>query len=113
MTWSIIARDEASGRIGIVVATKFFAVGAQVPHIRTRTGAIASQAFMNPYYGPAGLDLLEAGLGADETIAHLTAGDEGRHNRQLHVMDRQGRFAAHTGRTCIDWCGHRLCGTSL
>jgi len=111
MTWSTIARDEASGRIGIVVATKFFAVGAQVPHIRTRAGAIASQAFMNPYYGPAGLDLLEAGLDADEVVAHLTAGDEGRHNRQLHVMDRQGRFAAHTGGACIDWSGHRLCGT--
>jgi uncharacterized Ntn-hydrolase superfamily protein len=111
MTWSIIARDEKAGRIGIAVATRFFAVGAMVPYIRTGAGAIASQAFMNPYYGPKGLALLGAGLSADEVLARLTAGDEGRHNRQLHVMDRQGRFAAHTGSACIDWCGHRLCGS--
>ena len=62
MTWSIIARDEATGRIGIAVATRFFAVGAMVPHIKTGVGAIASQAFINPHYGPSGLALLEAGL---------------------------------------------------
>ena len=111
MTWSIIARDEATGRIGIAVATRFFAVGAMVPHIRAGAGAIASQAFMNPYYGPRGLVLLEAGTGAEEVVARLTASDAGRHNRQLHVMDRQGRFAAYTGAECIDWCGHRLCGS--
>ena len=111
MTWSIIARDEATGRIGIAVATKFFAVGALVPHIRTGAGAIASQAFINPNYGPRGLALLEAGAGAEEVVAALTAADEGRHNRQLHVMDRQGRFAAYTGADCVDWCGHRLCGS--
>ena len=108
MTWSIIARDEATGRIGIAVATRFFAVGAMVPHIRTGVGAIASQAFINPHYGPSGLAMLEAGLGAEETVARLTAADEGRHNRQLHVMDRAGRFAAYTGAACIDWCGHEL-----
>jgi uncharacterized Ntn-hydrolase superfamily protein len=111
MTWSIIARDEETGRIGIAVATKFFAVGALVPHIRTGAGAIASQAFMNPYYGPKGLALLEAGMRAEDVIARLTEGDDGRNNRQLHVMDREGRFAAYTGPACIDWCGHRLCGT--
>ena len=111
MTWSIIARDEATGRIGIAVATKFFAVGAMVPHIRTGAGAIASQAFINPNYGPRGLALLEAGAAAEEVVAALTAADEGRHNRQLHVMDRQGRFAAYTGADCVDWCGHRLCGS--
>ena len=108
MTWSIIARDEATGRIGIAVATRFFAVGALVPHIKTGVGAIASQAFMNPHYGPQGLALLEAGTSAEETAARLTAADEGRHNRQLHLMDRAGRFAAHTGAACIDWCGHEL-----
>jgi uncharacterized Ntn-hydrolase superfamily protein len=111
MTWSIIARDEETGRIGIAVATKFFAVGALVPHIRTGAGAIASQAFINPYYGPKGLALLEAGASAEEAVARLTADDAGRHNRQLHVMDRDGRFAAHTGEACIDWCGHLLCGS--
>ena len=108
MTWSIIARDEETGRVGIAVATRFFAVGALVPHIRTGVGAIASQAFMNPHYGPRGLALLEDGVCAEEVVARLTAGDEGRHNRQLHVMDRQGGFAAYTGSACIDWCGHQL-----
>ena len=108
MTWSIIARDEATGRIGIAVATRFFAVGALVPHIKTGIGAIASQAFMNPHYGPKGLALLEAGASAEEAVARLTAADDGRHNRQLHAMDRAGRFAAYTGAACIDWCGHEL-----
>ena len=108
MTWSIIARDEPTGRIGIAVATRFFAVGALVPHIRTGAGGVASQAFMNPYYGPKGLALLEAGVSAEDVIARLTAADEGRDNRQLHVMDRVGRFAAYTGAACIGWCGHEV-----
>jgi uncharacterized Ntn-hydrolase superfamily protein len=111
MTWSIIARDEQTGRTGIAVATKFFAVGALVPHVRTGVGAIASQAFMNPGYGPKGLALMEAGVTADEVVARITAEDDGRHHRQLHVMDRHGRFAAHTGSACIDWCGHQLHAT--
>jgi uncharacterized Ntn-hydrolase superfamily protein len=106
MTWSIIARDNATGRVGIAVATRFFAVGAMVPHIKTGVGAVASQAFMNPLYGPNGLVLLEKGASAEETVTRLTALDAGRHNRQLHVMDRAGRFAAHTGDSCIAWCGH-------
>jgi uncharacterized Ntn-hydrolase superfamily protein len=108
VTWSIIARDEPTGRIGIVVATKFFAVGAMVPHIKTGIGAVATQAFINPLYGPQGLALLETGLGAEEIVARLTAADAGRDNRQLHVMDREGRFAAYTGAACIDWCGHAV-----
>jgi uncharacterized Ntn-hydrolase superfamily protein len=111
VTWSIIARDEATGRIGIAVATKAFAVGALVPHIRTGAGAVASQALVNPYYGPRGLALLEAGARAEEVVARLTAGDEGRHNRQLHVMDREGGLAAYTGAACVDWCGHLLRGS--
>src|SRR5262245_56652146 len=106
MTWSIIARDERSGRIGIIVATRFFAVGALVPHIRSGAGAIATQAFINPHYGPKGLALLDAGASAEEVVGRLTAADEGRENRHLHVMDSQGRFAAYTGTACIDWCGH-------
>jgi uncharacterized Ntn-hydrolase superfamily protein len=108
VTWSIIARDAPTGRIGIIVATRFFAVGAMVPHIKTGVGAIASQALINPHYGPQGLALLEAGLGAEETVGRLSAADAGRHNRQLHAMDREGRFAAYTGTACIDWCGHAL-----
>jgi uncharacterized Ntn-hydrolase superfamily protein len=108
MTWSIIAREENTGRVGIIVATKFFAVGSMVPHIKTGAGAIASQAFVSPYYGPKGLALLDAGTSAEQTVERLIAEDEGRQNRQLHVMDRQGRFAAHTGSACVGWCGHEL-----
>jgi uncharacterized Ntn-hydrolase superfamily protein len=108
VTWSIIAADEPTGRIGIIVATRFFAVGALVPHIKTGAGAVATQAFINPHYGPRGLALLEAGHSADDTVRVLTAADEGRHNRQLHVMDKAGRFAAYTGAQCIDWCGHDI-----
>jgi uncharacterized Ntn-hydrolase superfamily protein len=108
VTWSIIAKDAQTGRIGIIVATRFFAVGAMVPHIKTGVGAIASQAFINPHYGPQGLMLLEKGLSAEETIAELAEGDKGRDNRQLHVMDQEGRFAAYTGAECIDWCGHEV-----
>ena len=106
MTWSIIARDEATGRIGIAVATKFFAVGARVPHIRTGVGAVATQAFTNPYYGPRGLALLAAGASAGEAVRMLLAADEGRDHRQVHVMDGKGQFAAATGSACVSWCGH-------
>lgn len=106
MTWSIIARDERTGRVGIAVATRFFAVGALVPHIETGAGAIATQAFINPHYGTRGLALLRGGDSAEETVAELTRSDGGRHNRQLQVMDNAGRFAAYTGAACIDWCGH-------
>jgi uncharacterized Ntn-hydrolase superfamily protein len=108
MTWSIIARDAATNRIGIIVATKFFAVGSRVPHIKTGVGAVASQAFMSPFYGPQGIALLQAGATADDVVRLLTKADEGRDHRQLHVMDRNGRFAAFTGGACIDWCGHRI-----
>src|SRR5262245_59799324 len=111
MTWSIVARDEPTGRIGIAVATKFFAVGALVPHIRTGVGAVASQALVNPLYGPEGLAPPETGMGSDEVVARLMAEDDGRDNRQLHVMDRHDRCAAYTGKACIDWCGHQLHAT--
>jgi uncharacterized Ntn-hydrolase superfamily protein len=106
VTWSIIARDAATGRVGIIVATRFFAVGAMVPHIKTGVGAVATQAFINPLYGPQGLALLETGLSAEETVGRLTAQDRGRDHRQLHVMDRKGCFAGYTGAACVDWCGH-------
>lgn len=108
MTWSIIAKDAATSRIGIAVATCTLAVGARVPHIRTGAGAIASQAYVNPYYGPRGLGLLTQGLDAQSVIEQLTAADEGRDHRQLHVIDRTGRFGAWTGSSCVPWCGHEI-----
>lgn len=107
MTWSILARD-AQGRFGVAIASRFFAVGALCPHTRRSTGALATQALMNPLYGPAGLTLLGQGRSAAETVATLTAADAGRDHRQLHVLPAAGAPAAHTGSQCIDWCGHLL-----
>ena len=106
MTWSIIAQDKATGQIGIAVATKFFAVGARVPHIAAGFGGIATQALVNPYYGIDGLKLLREGRSPHEVLKTVTAADAGRETRQLHLMDAGGRIASHTGSECIDWCGH-------
>lgn len=106
MTWSIIAKDNATGQIGIAVATKFFAVGARVPHIAPEIGGIATQALVNPYYGIDGLKLLRQGRAPGEIIEALIAGDAGHASRQIHIMDANGRIAAYTGKDCIDWCGH-------
>jgi uncharacterized Ntn-hydrolase superfamily protein len=106
MTWSIIAIDSASGQIGIAVATRFFAVGARVPHIAAGFGAVATQALVNPYYGIDGVKLLRDGKNPQDIITTLLAADPGRESRQLHIMDVQGRIAAHTGTDCVDWCGH-------
>jgi uncharacterized Ntn-hydrolase superfamily protein len=106
MTWSIIARDGSTGQFGIAVATRFFAVGARVPHIAAGIGAIATQALVNPYYGIDGLKLLREGRRPRDVIDTLLAADAGHQSRQLHVMDAAGRIAAHTGSACVDWCGH-------
>jgi uncharacterized Ntn-hydrolase superfamily protein len=106
MTWSIIAKDNATGQIGIAVATKFFAVGARVPHIAAGIGAIATQALVNPYYGIDGLKLLREGRSPRDIIETLIAGDAGHASRQLHIMDAKGQIAAHTGKDCVDWYGH-------
>jgi uncharacterized Ntn-hydrolase superfamily protein len=106
VTWSIVARD-ADGAFGVAVASRFFAVGALCPYARSGVGAISTQALVNPGYGPRGLDLLEQGLAAADAIALLIAGDDGREHRQVHLIDRDGQSAAHTGAHCIDWCGHR------
>jgi uncharacterized Ntn-hydrolase superfamily protein len=106
MTWSIIARDRDTGQFGIAVATRFFAVGALVPHVKSRIGAIATQALVNPFYGTEGLRLLEQGKSARDVVRAITAADAGRDHRQVHVLDAQGRIAAHTGKACVGWCGH-------
>ncbi len=106
MTWSIIAHD-ASGAFGVAVASRFFAVGALCPHARSGVGALATQALVNPLYAAPGLNLLAQGVPAPEVVRLLIDTDEGRETRQLHVLDTQGRAAAHTGSACVDWCGHR------
>jgi uncharacterized Ntn-hydrolase superfamily protein len=106
MTWSIIARDSFTGQFGIAVATRFFAVGARVPYIAAGVGAVATQALVNPYYGIDGLELLRDGRSPSDIVETLTAADRGCESRQLHILDASGRIAAHTGRECVDWCGH-------
>ena len=106
MTWSIIAKDDLTGQIGIAVATRFFAVGARVPFIVAGVGGVATQALVNPYYGIDGAKLLREGRHPQEIVQLLTAADPGRESRQIHILDQNGQIAAHTGRDCIDWCGH-------
>lgn len=105
MTWSVVARD-TSGAFGIAVATRFFAVGALCPHVRAGVGALSTQALINPLYGPKGLDLLAESVPPEEVINSLTGPDDGRAQRQVHMIDARGRIAAFTGEQCIDWCGH-------
>jgi uncharacterized Ntn-hydrolase superfamily protein len=108
MTWSIVARDAASGALGVAVTTKAFAMGARCPHAMSGVGAIATQSFTNPMFGTRGLRLLCEGVAAPDVVDILIAGDDGRAIRQLHLIDAKGRNAAYTGANCIEWCGSRL-----
>jgi uncharacterized Ntn-hydrolase superfamily protein len=105
MTWSIIARDASSGAFGVAIATRFFAVGALCPHAAANVGALSTQALVNPHYGAQGLAMLRTGEPASEVVKRLVAPDEGRDQRQLHVIDAKGRIGQHTGAKCVDWCG--------
>jgi uncharacterized Ntn-hydrolase superfamily protein len=106
VTWSVVARDD-SGAFGVAVASKFFAVGALCPHAASAVGALATQALVNPLYAAAALEAMARNTEPAEIVRSLTRADEGREHRQVHIIDRAGRVAAHTGAACIDWCGHR------
>jgi uncharacterized Ntn-hydrolase superfamily protein len=106
MTWSIVARD-ASGALGVAVASRFFAVGALCAHGRGGVGALSTQALCNPLYADAALALMAEEADPAAIIARLTSADAGRDHRQVHMIDARGRVAAHTGAECIDWCGQR------
>lgn len=110
MTWSLVVREESTGRLGIAVATCFFGVGALAPFVESGIGAIATQALVNRFYGVRGLLLLAEGREPADTIAALVAGDPGRAHRQVHIVDSRGRVAAYTGADCVPWCGHRAQG---
>src|SRR5437763_12847731 len=105
-TYSIVACDLEAKQWGVAVQSKFLAVGAAVPWAEPEVGAIATQAYANPSYGPEGLALLREGLSAGEVVERLTSGDEGRDERQLGIVDAQGRSASWTGPACNDWAGH-------
>jgi uncharacterized Ntn-hydrolase superfamily protein len=106
-TYSIAACDLDAGQWGVATQSKFLAVGSVVPWAEPRVGAIATQAYANPRYGSEGLGLLREGLSAEEVVLRLTAADEGRDQRQLGVVDREGRSASFTGAECLDWAGGR------
>jgi uncharacterized Ntn-hydrolase superfamily protein len=106
-TYSVAACDLAAGQWGVATQSKFLAVGSVVPWAEPHVGAIATQAYANPRYGPDGLRLLRDGLSAEEAVARLTGTDEGRNERQLGVVDAEGRSAAYTGSGCLHWAGHR------
>src|SRR5437762_2622350 len=106
-TYSIAACDLDASQWGVATQSKFLAVGAVVPWAEPHVGAIATQAYANPRYGPEGLSLLREGLSAEEVVERLTAADEGRDQRQLGVVDREGRSASFTGDECLEWAGGR------
>ena len=106
-TFSIVAVDAETGEIGCAVQSRYFAVGNVVPWARAGVGAVATQAAGVAVFGPRILDLLATGLGPEEAIAAVLAGDEGRETRQLGVVAVDGSAAAHTGSECLAWAGHR------
>ncbi|HUZ98877.1 MAG TPA: DUF1028 domain-containing protein [Gaiellaceae bacterium] len=105
MTYSLVARE--GNQWGVAVQSKFLAVGSVVPWAEPEVGAIATQAYANPRYGPDGLALLREGLSAAEVVERLVAADDGRAERQLGVVDADGGAASWTGQECMDWAGHR------
>src|ERR687895_289280 len=97
MTYSIVARDAATGELGVAVQSHWFSVGSRVAWAEAGVGAVATQAFSEPSYGPLALDLLRTGGSAPDALAALVAVDEGRDLRQVALVDAAGLAAAHTG----------------
>lgn len=104
-TYSIVACDLAAGQWGVATQSKFLAVGSVVPWAEPGAGAVATQSYANPRYGPDGLALLREGASADEVVKRLTEADDGREHRQLGVVDARGGSATFTGAECMDWAG--------
>ncbi|HEX7999940.1 MAG TPA: DUF1028 domain-containing protein [Pyrinomonadaceae bacterium] len=105
-TFSIVARDPATGEIGVAVQSHWFSVGPIVPWAEAGVGAVATQSFVDPSYGKLGLDLMRVGRSAPDALKSLLAGDEGRDVRQVAMIDAQGRVDAWTGKNDIQAAGH-------
>lgn len=105
-TFSIVARDPATGEMGVGVQSHWFSVGTAVSWAEAGTGAVATQSFVNKSFGIRGLALLKSGLTAQQALDSLLATDEGREVRQVAIVDRQGNVAAHTGKLCIRYADH-------
>jgi uncharacterized Ntn-hydrolase superfamily protein len=106
-TYSIAACDLEAAEWGVAVQSKFLSVGSVVPWAEPQVGAVATQAYANPRYGPNGLALLRDGRSAQEVVDELVAADDGRDQRQVGIVDREGGAATYTGKECLDWAGGR------
>lgn len=106
-TYSIAACDLDAEEWGVAVQSKFLSVGSVVPWAEPQVGAVATQAYANPRYGPNGLAMLREGRSAQEVVDTLIAADEGRDQRQVGVVDAEGGAATYTGKECFDWAGGR------
>lgn len=107
MTWSLLARDPATGELGVAVATRFFAVGALCPKVEGGVAAVATQALLNPMLARRAMDALRAGAAEPEAlVAALLEADAGRDHRQFHLLAANGRSARFTGAACVGWRGH-------
>jgi uncharacterized Ntn-hydrolase superfamily protein len=107
-TFSIVARDPKTGELGVAVQSHWFSVGSTVPWAEAGVGAVATQSFVDPSYGPLGLELIRAGRSAPDALKALLAGDEGRDVRQVAMIDSQGRVDAWTGKNDIQAAGHHV-----
>ena len=107
-TFSIVARDPATGEIGVAVQSHWFNVGSTVPWAEAGVGAVATQSFVDPSYGKLGLELMRLGRSAPDALKALLAGDAGRDVRQVAMIDAQGNVDAWTGKMDIPACGHHV-----
>jgi uncharacterized Ntn-hydrolase superfamily protein len=105
-TYSIVARDTVTGDMGVAVQSHWFSVGSLVTWAEAGVGAVATQSFVDPAYGPLGLDLMRTGKTANQALQSLLASDDGRDVRQVAMIDAKGNVAAHTGAKCIQGAGH-------
>lgn len=105
-TYSIVARDPETGEMGVAVQSHWFSVGSIVAWGEAGVGVVATQSFVNPSYGPKGLEMLRNGISPDEVVKYLTSTDGGRDVRQLAVLNVDGKVAAYTGKNCIPDAGH-------
>jgi uncharacterized Ntn-hydrolase superfamily protein len=108
MTWSIVARDPANGALGVAVTTRAFACGARCPWAESGLGALSTQSIANAMLGPRVLGLMRSGSAAAQALERALAEDRGEAIRQIHAVDAKGRAAAHTGKACVGWAGHRV-----
>lgn len=105
-TFSIVARDPRTGEMGVGVQSHWFSVGADVPWAEAGVGAVATQAFADPSYGPKGLDLMRLGKSASEALKELVTADSKGDLRQVAMVDAKGGVSVHTGKSCVEWAGH-------